>query len=36
MHPFLLNKRRLGLYLLQWMPIAALLTFLLVTMGKLS
>lgn len=35
MHPFLLNKRRLGLYLLQWMPIAALLTFLLVTMGKL-
>jgi hypothetical protein len=36
MHPFLANKSRLGVYLLQWMPLAALLAFLLATMGRLS
>lgn len=36
MHPFLANKSRLGVYLLQWAPLAALLAFLLATMGRLS
>jgi len=36
MHPFLASKSRLGLYLAQWMPAAALLAFLLATTGKMS
>ena len=36
MHPILADKRRIGLYLLAWLPIAGMLKFLLGASGNLS